>query len=189
MPGPPINLRSHILIAMPSLHNDSFNKSITLICEHSDSEGAMGIVLNKPTSISLFELFSQLDIPGHLAGLADHPIYAGGPVQTECGFVLHDSNAEWDASVKVNDEVSLTSSDQILHELAKGNSPDNFRIALGYAGWAPGQLEAELQANAWITVNYQKELVFNTSADKQWLSAGNLLGVDLNLLISGAGHA
>jgi putative transcriptional regulator len=110
-------------------------------------------------------------------------------VQTECGFVLHDSHEEWEASIKVNDEISLTSSEQILRELAKGNRPDNFRIALGYAGWAPGQLEAELQANAWLTVRYQKDLVFNTSADKQWLTAGKLLGVDLNLLISGAGHA
>lgn len=149
----------------------------------------MGIILNQPTTISSLDLLSQLNIPSDECSLAQQPIYAGGPVQTDCGFVLHDSPTAWDASIQVNNEISLTSSDQILHELAKGRLPNNFRIALGYAGWAPGQLEAEIQANAWLTTTYQKELVFNTPAEKQWLMAGTLLGVDLNLLISGAGHA
>lgn len=184
-----INLRSHILIAMPSLHGDSFNKSITLICEHSDADGAMGIVLNQPTPINSLELLNQLDIPSDADDLAQQPVYAGGPVQTDCGFVLHDSNTDWDATIQVNDEIRLTSSNHILHELAKGRYPKNFRIALGYAGWAPGQLEAEIKSNAWLTINYQKELVFNTPADQQWLNAGHILGIDLNLLTSGAGHA
>jgi len=189
MSGTHINLRSHILIAMPSLHQDVFNKSITLICEHSDSDGAMGIILNQPTSINAFELLSQLSIPSDAHDLKQQPVYVGGPVETECGFVLHDNDYNWDASIRVNDEICLTSSNLILHELAEGRSPSNFRIALGYAGWAPGQLEAEIKSNAWLTINYQKDLVFNPPAEKQWLAAGNLLGVDLNLLTSGAGHA
>lgn len=149
----------------------------------------MGIVLNQPTSINSLELLAQLEIYSDTDDLAQQPVYAGGPVQTECGFVLHDSENNLDATIQVNDEIKLTSSNQILHDLAEGRCPNHYRIALGYAGWAPGQLEAEIKSNAWLTIKYQKDLVFNTPADKQWLTAGNLLGVDLNLLTSGAGHA
>lgn len=149
----------------------------------------MGIVLNQPTTICLPELLSQLGIVCNHDNLKQHPVYAGGPVQTEHGFVLHDDGADFDGSIKINDQLRLTSSDGILHSLANGHRPDNFRVALGYAGWAPGQLENEIQANAWLIINYYQELVFDTPAEKQWLMAGNLLGIDLNLLICGAGHA
>ena len=183
-----INLRSQILIAMPSLNDPHFNKSIALICEHTDNDGAMGIVLNQPTSIHADELLAANDSleTNHLNNI---PVYAGGPVQTDRGFILHDSSDNWESSIEVNANLHLTSSNDILQDVARGNGPNNIRIALGYAGWAPGQLETEISANSWLTVDYQSELVFNTPAEQQWLAAGSMLGIDLNLLSSHPGHA
>ena len=174
---------------MPSLHDPNFNKSITLICEHSDTEGAIGIVLNQPMNLEVGELLSQLDIANNKPALNHSPVYAGGPVQMDRGFILHEGAESWQNSIEVGADLYLTTSNDILHEIAQGYHPQNIRIALGYAGWAPGQLEAEIQSNAWLTVDYQSELVFNTPAHQQWLAAGDILGIDLNLLSTNAGHA
>ena len=174
---------------MPSLNDPNFNRSVTLICEHSPQNGAMGVVLNQPTSMNAQELLAQLNIQTDCESLQKMPVFAGGPVQPDRGFIVHDSAGTWSSSLAINDDLHITSSNDILESIAAGQGPDHSLIALGYAGWAPGQLEAEIAANSWLTVDYRSELVFDTPADKQWLEAGNLLGIDLNLLSSNAGHA
>ena len=178
-----------MLIAMPSLNDPNFNKSVTLICEHSPKDGAMGIVLNQPTSMTVQEILTELQISKTCESAFDEPVFAGGPVQTDRGFILHDSNEPWNSSLTITENLYLTSSNDILEAMARGEGPENSMVVLGYAGWGPGQLETEIAANSWLTTEYQPELVFNTSAEKQWLAAGNILGVDLNLITGGAGHA
>ena len=183
------NLSSQLLIAMPALNDPSFNKSLTLICEHSEQNGAMGVVINQPTSINVQELLLQLEIKSEEQELLDTPIYAGGPVSPDRGFILHDGESTWNSSMQIKSGLHLTSSNDILEAIARNEGPDNSIIVLGYAGWAPGQLEMEIAANSWLTIEYQSQLVFNTPAEQQWLAAGNILGIDLNLLTASAGHA
>lgn len=184
-----ISLSAQILIAMPALNDPNFNKTVTLICQHSSEDGAMGIVLNQPTSITATELLSQLEMQSESKVLREQAIYAGGPMQTDRGFILHNGSSEWESSMQITPDLHLTSSHDILQAIADEDGPADTLIVLGYAGWAPGQLETEIGTNSWLTIEYQSELVFATPADKQWITAGNMLGVDLNLLASHAGHA
>lgn len=183
------SLRSHLLIAMPSQDDPNFNKTVTLICDHSIKNGAMGIVLNQPSSINIFELLNIPDSEPRDESLASLRIHSGGPVDTDHGFILHDGEYEHDATIKVADKLYLTSSSDILDDIARGVGPQNKLIVLGYAGWAPGQLEEEISSNSWLTVDYQHELVFSTPAEQKWLAAGKMLGIDLNLLTNQSGHA
>ena len=183
------SLRSQILIAMPSLHDPSFSKTLTLICDHSADNGAMGIILNQPTSINIFELLNIEKPSSDVKELSSIHIHSGGPVDTDHGFILHDGNSNHDSTLAIADNLFLTTSTDILEDIASGNGPSNKLIALGYAGWSPGQLEAEISSNSWLTIDYQHDLVFSTPPDQQWLAAGNILGIDLNLLSSQAGHA
>ena len=184
-----ISLSAQILIAMPALNDPNFYKSITLICEHSPDNGAMGIVLNQPTNITTADLLDQLNINSDSTTAKDQQVFAGGPMQTDRGFILHSGKSGWDSTMQITPELHLTSSHDILEAIASDQGPTSSLIVLGYAGWAPGQLEAEISANSWLTVEYQPELVFATPAEQQWITAGNLLGVDLNLLASNPGHA
>lgn len=190
MPDTNTSLRSQILIAMPSLYDPNFSKTIAIICEHSAEQGAMGIILNHPTSLNIYELIesdnTNQDEDDPLLSIR---IHSGGPVDTEHGFILHDCSIERGSTIQIAPTLFLTSSSDILDEIAENKGPDNKIIALGYAGWSAGQLEAEISANSWLTTEYQHQLVFNTSADKQWLEAGKQLGIDLNLLTSQPGHA
>lgn len=174
---------------MPALNDPNFNKSITLICEHTPEEGAMGIVLNQPTTITTSDLLNQLEIQDNDTASSDKLVFAGGPIQTDRGFILHSGKGGWKSSMAITPDLHLTSSHDILEAMACGQGPTSTLIALGYAGWAPGQLEAEISANSWLTIEYQPDLVFATPAERQWITAGNMLGVDLNLLASNAGHA
>ncbi len=183
------SLRSQLLIAMPSLHDPNFSKSITLICEHSAEEGAMGIVLNQPSSLDMYALIDFNEPRPEDDPLHSIKIHSGGPVDTNHGFILHDCDINDEATLQIAPQLFLTSSTDILEQIAKGNGPDNKIIALGYAGWSPGQLETEISANSWLTTDYEHELVFKTPADRQWIEAGKRLGVDLNLLNTQAGHA
>ncbi len=182
-------LRSQILIAMPTLSDPRFSKTITLIFEHN-AQGAMGIVLNQPTSLDIYQLIEadkfKQDKKDPLLSIR---IHFGGPVDSDHGFILHDCNIERESTIQVTPTLFLTSSTGILDEIAAGKGPSNKIIALGYAGWSAGQLEAEISDNSWLTTEYQHELVFGTHADMQWLEAGKQLGVDLNLLNSQPGHA
>ncbi len=182
---------------MPTLFDSSFAKTITLICEHSVEKGAIGIVLNQPTSLNIYQLLESGDaalrdeslLSSYSSNLSSIHIYAGGPVDTDRGFILHDSETEHESTIQIAAKLFLTSSNDILEQITQGEGPKNKLIVLGYAGWSPGQLEAEISANSWLTAEYQHELVFATPANQQWHAAGKLLGIDLNLLNSQPGHA
>ncbi|GAB3283093.1 YqgE/AlgH family protein [Parahaliea aestuarii] len=182
------SLRDHFLLAMPSLTEGIFSHSITYICEHGES-GAMGIVINQPLDLSLGEIFEHLDIE---AGddFSDKPVMAGGPVQIDHGFVLHrDPASRWEASLKVTEGISLTTSRDILRAIAAGHGPDQYLIALGYAGWSAGQLEQELADNAWLTLPASSDIIFGTPHQQRLNAAAAQLGIDMNLISNQAGHA
>ncbi len=181
------SLRNHFLIAMPGMHDNSFAHTVTYICEHSD-KGAMGIVINNLMPLVLGDIFNQMQLPNH-PELTGAPVVAGGPVQVERGFVLHPRGEEWQSTLHVSPDLSLTASRDIIEALAEGRGPQNFLIALGYAGWGEGQLEAEIAANAWLTLPASNQIIFHTPFEQRWTAAAQPLGIDLNLISSVAGHA
>ena len=183
----PGSLRDHFLIAMPGLNDSSFAHTVTYICEHSD-KGAMGVVINTATPMLLKEIFSQMDLDD-LSDQGDQIVMSGGPVQPERGFVLHSNEAKWQSTLEISPDVSLTASRDIITALAEGRGPKQCLIALGYAGWGEGQLEAEIAANSWLTVPADKNIIFNTPFEERWASAALALGIDVNLISSTAGHA
>ena len=183
----PGSLRDHFLIAMPGLNDSSFAHSVTYICEHSD-KGAMGVVINAATTMLLREIFSQMDLADQ-SGQGDQIVMSGGPVQPERGFVLHSNETKWHSTLEVSPDICLTASRDIITALAEGQGPKNYLIALGYAGWGEGQLEAEIAANSWLTVAANKDIIFNTPFEQRWTTAAQTLGIDVNLISSTAGHA
>jgi len=181
-------LRDHFLLAMPGLSEGLFSHSITYICEHGES-GAMGIVINQPLDLSVAEIFEHLQITAN-NDFSEIPVMAGGPVQIDHGFVLHrDKSTDWEASLKVTEEITLTTSRDILRAIAKDKGPSEHLIALGYAGWSAGQLEHELAENSWLTLPANSDVIFSTPADQRLGAAAALLGIDMNLISANAGHA
>lgn len=181
------SLRDHFLIAMPGMHDSNFAHTVTYVCEHSD-KGAMGIVINQLMPLSLGDIFQQMELTS-VHELGDRPVVAGGPVQIERGFVLHSCASEWQSTLRVSPSVSLTASRDIIEAIAEGRGPGEFLIALGYAGWDEGQLEAEIAANAWLTLPADSQILFNTPFEQRWTAAAQPLGIDLNLISTVAGHA
>lgn len=181
-------LTGQFLIAMPALDDPNFFHSVTFICEHND-EGAMGLVINRPTSISVGEVMSQLGLEWPEAAVADQIVFQGGPVETERGFVIHQPVGDWDATIDVNGEFGVSSSRDILEDISEGRGPEQLLVTLGYAGWGPGQLEQEMAENAWLTVPADASILFNTDTEKRWEAAAQAVGVDLNLLSNDVGHA
>lgn len=181
------SLRDHFLIAMPGMHDSSFAHSVTYICDHNES-GAMGLTLNNPLPLTLADIFQQLELEDK-SGQGDQPVMSGGPVQVERGFVLHNVGSEWQSTLQVSPEISLTASRDILVAMAEGNGPSEYLLALGYAGWDAGQLEEEILANAWLTLPADKQILFNTPPEQRWSAAARHLGIDLNLISANAGHA
>jgi len=181
-------LTNHFLIAMPSLADPNFARTVTYLCEHND-EGALGIVVNRPSEVTLEELLGHMGIDTASLERGDTPVYMGGPVQRERGFVLHPPEGDWDASLRVADGVCVTTSRDILEAVARGAGPSRFLVALGYAGWGPGQLEQEMAENAWLSGPAEPALMFERPCDERWQAAAALLGVDLSLLSSQTGHA
>jgi len=182
------NLTSQFLIAMPNMEDMNFSQTVTYICEHTD-EGAMGIVVNRPTELHLNDILEQLEITDIDLEAGEGYIYIGGPVQPERGFVLHCDNSDWDSTLKVTTDLSVTTSRDILQSIAAGNGPESHLVALGYAGWASGQLEQEISANTWLNGPADSQIIFNTPPELRWKAAAKLLGVDLDLLSGDAGHA
>ena len=181
-------LRDHFLLAMPGLSEGLFSHSITYICEHGES-GAMGIVINQPLDLSVAEIFEHLQITAR-NDFSEMPVMAGGPVQIDHGFVLHrDKSTDWEASLKVTEEITLTTSRDILRAIARNEGPSEHLIALGYAGWSAGQLEHELAENSWLTLPANSDVIFSTPADQRLGAAAALLGIDMNLISGEAGHA
>lgn len=181
------SLRNHFLIAMPSLTESSFAHSIVYVCEHN-ADGALGFVINQVLDIELDEIFEQLELP-RTPDSRDQTVLCGGPLQPENGFILHTSDKVYDSSIKVSDDIHLTASKNILTDMAIDNGPNKTVVALGYAGWSSGQLEAEIAENAWLTVPADPSIIFDIPCEQRWSSISNYLGIDLNLIHSTAGHA
>jgi putative transcriptional regulator len=183
------SLTNHFLIAMPGLADPNFHQTVTLICQH-DENGALGIVINRPTDLAIRDVLEQMGIPAGGARCAGEPVFGGGPVQVERGFILHDvSGGGWDATLSVGEGLGLTSSRDILEAMADNRGPGHYLVALGYAGWAAGQLEHEISNNAWLNGPADPDIIFRVPVEARWRRAAELLGVDLRLLSSEAGHA
>lgn len=182
------SLSNQLLIAMPGMADPNFNSTVTLVCEHN-SEGALGIIINRPMNISLGGLFEQLEVVDADSDAAGFPVLDGGPVARERGFVLHNSGADFASSVAVSTAIQLTLSRDILDAIAVGNGPDKTLIALGYAGWEAGQLEAEMLNNTWLNVPASEEIVFDVPFENRWTMAAEILGVDISRVSPHAGHA
>jgi putative transcriptional regulator len=182
------SLTNHFLIAMPGLADPNFHQTVTLICQHDD-DGALGIVINRPIDLEVRDILEQMGIPSADALCAGEPVFGGGPVQVERGFILHDQSGEWDATLSVGPGLELTSSRDILEAMAQNRGPSHCLVALGYAGWAAGQLEREISENAWLNGPADPDIIFHAPVEERWRRAAELLGVDLSLLSSEAGHA
>lgn len=183
-----INFSGHLLIAMPNLMDKNFHHTVTLICEHNN-EGALGIIINRSGDLRLGEIFDQMALQPKDPHLKDMPVYIGGPVSPERGFVLHKPIKGWDATIKITDEIGVTTSRDILNSMAEGSGPERSLIALGYAGWGAGQLEKEMSENAWLSVPLDEQILFDLPSERRWEAAATLLGVDLRLLSAEVGHA
>lgn len=178
---------------MPAMTDPFFSKTVTFICTHTQ-EGAMGVVINRPTEINFGTLFDKINLPLENQTIADQPVLYGGPVQPERGFVLHEHSGEWDSTVLVAENIALTTSKDILESVAIGHGPSHLLLSLGYAGWTAGQLEDELKQNAWLSVQAKNastlhDILFKANYDDRLNAALNLLGVDLSMLSDVAGHA
>ena len=182
------SLTNQLLIAMPGMADPNFSTTVTLICEHND-DGALGIVINRPLDLKLAGLFAQLDVANADPDAAESPVLMGGPVGPERGFVLHDSGISYENSLAVSNEIQLTLSRDVIDAMATGHGPHKSLVALGYAGWEPGQLEYEMLANSWLNVPASPDIVFDTPFDKRWMSAAQTLGIDISQISPDAGHA
>jgi putative transcriptional regulator len=183
-----INLTNHFLIAMPNMADPYFAKTLTYVCEHND-QGALGIVINRPIDMTLQALFERLSLTLVDRAFADAPVYFGGPVQTDRGFVLHLPAGDWQSTLKVRDAIGLTTSKDILEAVGRGEGPAKMLVSLGYSGWSAGQIEHELTQNAWLTVEAKDAIIFDLPADERLPAAMELLGLDYARLADQAGHA
>jgi putative transcriptional regulator len=182
------SLTNQLLIAMPGMADPNFSTTVTLICEHND-EGALGIVINRPLALNLGGLFTQLNVANPDPTAAEIPVVMGGPVGLERGFVLHNPGKIYENSLIVSDDIQLTLSRDIIDAIAMGHGPNKSLVALGYAGWEPGQLEYEMLANSWLNVPASPDIVFDTPFNKRWMSAAQSLGIDISQISPDAGHA
>lgn len=181
-------LNNQFLIAMPSLFDPHFFHTVTYLCQHNQ-EGALGIVINRPTGMKLKDIFEQMNIKSELDDVLNAPIFAGGPVQQERGFVIHSPcERHWDSSIATAENINLTSSRDILEAIAKGEGPKHYLIALGYAGWGSGQLEKEMVENAWLNTPCGEAILYETPINQRWNAAASQLGIDINRLTAPAGH-
>ncbi|WP_229218904.1 YqgE/AlgH family protein [Rugamonas brunnea] len=185
-----LNLANHFLIAMPSMEDPVFGGTVVYVCEHNEN-GVLGVVINKPTDMTMQVLFDRIDLkledsPGaHI----DEPIMFGGPVQDDRGFVLHTPGARYSSSLTVTDEVAFTTSIDVLEAVAAGTGPQRMLVSIGYAGWSPGQLEEEISRNGWLTVGADAHILFDLPIEERYTAAMRLLGIDPLMLTSEAGHA
>ena len=183
-----VNLTDHFLIAMPAMTDPYFSRTLVYIAEHN-AQGALGVIVNRPIDMSLATLFEKIEQPLEVHSFANLPIFFGGPVQTDRGFVLHRPNGEWQSTLAVNKEIGLTSSRDILQAVALEGQPQDLMVTLGYAGWSAGQLEQELAQNAWLTVPAEARILFDMPYEERLASAMETLGINFTHLAEGAGHA
>ncbi len=185
---PTVSLANHFLIAMPALADPNFARTVTFLCDHSP-EGAMGLVINRSTDLKLRDILDQLEIAADGATRADMPVYYGGPVQNNRGFVLHEPIGKWQATLPITERLGVSTSRDILEAIARNEGPERCLVMLGYAGWSPGQLEREMSENAWLNGPANDTVLFDTPMEHRWRAAAQLLGVDLSTLAGDAGHA
>lgn len=185
-------LTNQFLIAMPGMADDSFAGAVIYLCEHND-KGALGLVINKPISLTLGNLFEKVDLNLPDEELAARPVFYGGPVQTERGFVLHEpldeEGGHYNATLAVPGGLEMTTSRDVLEALANGAGPKKLLVTLGYSGWAAGQLEEEIGRNGWLTVDAAPDIIFDTPIEQRYDKALSLLGIDPRMLSMDAGHA
>ncbi|CAN7756275.1 YqgE/AlgH family protein [Pseudorhodoferax sp. LjRoot39] len=193
----PMNLTHHFLIAMPGLEDENFARSVVYLCEHSE-RGALGLVINKPSDINLKKLFDKVDLPLRRDDLTDSPVFQGGPVQTERGFVLHepimaapphDSESIYASTMTIPGGLEMTTSKDVLEALSTGAGPRKVLVSLGYSAWGEGQLESELAENSWLTVEADAAVIFDTPIEQRYDRALLLLGLQSWMLSPDAGHA
>lgn len=183
-----LSLSNQFLIAMPKMADPLFNRALVYVCEHGE-QGAMGLIINKPSGIVLAQLFDQVDLSLSHVDTASSPVFFGGPVQPDRGFVLHAPVGNWQSSLKVSDNIALTTSKDILVAVSEGQGPDYLLVTLGYTGWQSGQLEQEIAANAWLTVDQAPEIIFSTPTEQRYDRAMALLGFEPSSLSNEIGHA
>jgi len=193
----PINLTNHFLIAMPGMEDDTFSRSVVYVCEHSE-RGALGLIINKPGDISLADLFEKVDLPLRRKELGVQPVFHGGPLQTERGFVLHDpvtaeglqpDQSIYASTLAVPGGLEMTTSKDVLEALSSGGGPRRVLVTLGYSSWGEGQLESEIAGNSWLTVDADADLVFDAPVADRYDQALRLLGLEAWMLAPDAGHA
>jgi putative transcriptional regulator len=199
MPGDsaPINLTHHFLIAMPGLEDETFGRSVVYLCEHNP-QGALGLIINKPSELSLKRLFDKVDLPLHRPDLSGARVFQGGPMQTERGFVLHDSRISvgprteepaYASTLLIPGGLEMTTSRDVLEALSNGFGPRRVLVSLGYSAWGEGQLESELGENTWLTVGADLDVIFETPVEQRYDRALGLLGLQAWMLSPDVGHA
>jgi putative transcriptional regulator len=192
MPSDRIVLTNQFLIAMPGMADDAFAGTVVYMCEHNEN-GALGLVINKPIALTLGSLFEKVELAPPGEGLADTPVFYGGPVQTDRGFVLHEpldeAGGHYNATLAVPGGLEMTTSRDVLEALSHGAGPKKLLVTLGYSGWAAGQLEDEIGRNGWLTVDATPEIIFDTPVEQRYERALGLLGIDPRMLSADAGHA
>ena len=181
-------LNNHFILAMPNLADPYFFHTVIYLCQHND-EGALGIVINRPINMKLGDVFQQMKSPISSETAPEALVFAGGPMQQERGFVLHNTGGEWDMTLPISESVSLTTSRDVIEAIALDKGPESYIVALGYAGWGQGQLEQEMLANAWLSCPYSKQILFDTPADSRWQNCAEQIGININQLTIPAGHA
>ena len=192
MPAARINLTNQFLIAMPGMADDTFAGSVVYLCEHTEN-GALGLVINKPIDITVKNLFERVELQLESDELAGQPVFFGGPVQTERGFVLHEKlggdESPYSSTLSMPGGLEMTTSKDVLEALAHGAGPKRLLITLGYSGWGAGQLEEEISRNGWLNVEAAPEIIFDTPIEQRYDRALSLLGIDPRMLSQEAGHA
>ena len=185
------SLTGQLLVAMPQMQDPRFARSVVYLCAHSEEAGAMGLVINKTIdALTIEELYAHLKIePARQGANRPRPVHFGGPVDPGRGFVLHSADYREDGTLGIGEEFAMTATLDILRAMGKGEGPRQSLLALGYAGWAPGQLDAEIQANGWLSVDADAEIVFEEADDSKWQRALAKLGVSPSMLSTDAGHA
>ena len=181
-------LEHQFLIAMPGMQDPNFMRGVTLLCQHNE-EGALGITINRESEYVLEDVLEQLGLECGDEGIANMPVYVGGPVHPERGFVLHSDDRSWEATVSVGEGICVTTSRDVLEAISHGDGPRHFLVALGYAGWEPGQLEDEMRENAWLNVMATAEIIFDLPVDQRWAQSVAQLGIDVATLQPAGGHA
>jgi len=184
----PNNLTHHFLVAMPNMADPHFARTLTYIAEHN-AQGALGVIVNRPLDMTLATLFERVELKLDSQTFNSQPVYFGGPVQTDRGFVLHRPSGDWHSTLRVNDEVGLTSSRDILQSIGSGGEPHEVLVSLGFAAWTAGQLEQELADNAWLTIPADMSIVFGMPPEARLAAAVQKLGIDLTQISEVAGHA